>query len=269
MTTSIASMAATQYEFRAAVRLNNTAVRLLEHRRCYRQAMMTLSDAFSVVKAISSRPVDAKPSKGTLAWIEGKLRAADQRMSNPDPSSLEQTEKTFLSLQVMSDETTPLDLISTSSLQEQQLRNTDSTCSGQRVAYLIHIETVDFEMADKTDIAVESSIILYNYGVAYRCLASLSTSALYAPKVNKGAFHLLNLAHASALSCQRLQQHSDTSTQFNRILLLSLLALRNLIYLTSPLKLDHQEYTSLFDDLQRSIQALPILRCTVATARAA
>ena len=49
-----ANMSVFLCEFKAAVHLNNTGVSLLK-RRCYRQAMATLSDAIAILKAVSAR----------------------------------------------------------------------------------------------------------------------------------------------------------------------------------------------------------------------
>jgi hypothetical protein len=95
------------YDFKAAFYLNNAGVSLLE-RRCYRQALKTLSDALSIMKAASSR-LDVSstgPEAPTLQGkesstdIQGKCIAAAQRLASPDPTAGEIVQEYFRSSSV-------------------------------------------------------------------------------------------------------------------------------------------------------------------------
>jgi hypothetical protein len=209
------------YDFKAAVHLNNTGVSLLQ-RRCYRQAMNTLSDALSIMKAVSSRLEASSTEAPTLQGeefstdIQGKLRDATQRLASPRPSTVEMCKN--ISVQVLSDDSSPT-AVEPSLLEEDC--DTGSPCS--QVIYLIRMEPADFEVPSEKDMAFESSTILYNYGMAYRCLSSLSTFTPFAPKLDSRAFQMFHLAYSTLLSHHDMNQRL-MSAQFSRIILTALLS---------------------------------------------
>ena len=231
------------YEYRAVLHLNNAAVSLLR-RACYRQAMGTFSDAFACVKAITAKdqaglePIDRQ-------WIDERLAASYQRLANPQPS--QKNEGHLLDFEVLSDHESPRTVQVTGPSRNEFL------------AHLVHIDSDDFHGESCFDITVESAIILYNFGIAYRCLASLETSQPFAPSVNQGASHLLNLAYGAAMNCQRQDQFEDTSSQFNRIMLLGQLTLHHLADLSRHCPSVYNSYMNGLAEVRRCVQAAPAI----------
>jgi hypothetical protein len=131
-----------------------------------------------------------------------------------------------------------------------------STCALASITYLIRIDSTELEEAPcRGNLAVTTSIIFYNFAtIAYRCLASLaSTTMSYAKKHDSRALHLLHLAYSA--SC------SGTS-QFSRIQLVNLLALRNLVELSHQEGFDESkwvEYATRLGQLRRVICKLEAL----------
>jgi hypothetical protein len=256
------------YEFKAAVHLNNTGVSLLQ-RRCYRQAMKTLSDALSIMKAVSSRLDASSTEAPTLQGkefstdIQGKLRDAAQRLASPRPSTAEMCKN--ISVQVLSDDSSPT-AVEPSLLGEAC--DTGSPCS--QVIYLIQMEPADFEVPNEKDAAYESSTILYNYGMAYRCLSSLSTSIPFTPKLDNGAFQMFYLAYSTLLTHHGMDQRL-MSAQFSRIILTALLSLHHLVDLAHQFgrESDRHGYFIRLRDLQNSIRRLGVMDGKEQAARAA
>jgi hypothetical protein len=88
------------------------------------------------------------------------------------------------------------------------------------------------------------SIVLYNYGIAYRCLSSLSSKSL-TEQLNAEAFHMLHLAYY-ILTSRRILEHHDTTD----IRLVSLLGRLVDLSLQMGMKDVHNEYSRRLGHLQ-------------------
>jgi hypothetical protein len=207
-------MSINAYDLKAVAHLNNTAVSLLQ-RHCYYQAMMTFSDAIAIIKLLCSTECHITSQEYAIG-VQEKVREAAQRLSNPKPVTV--AKKIYL--EVLSDSESPAVFF---------LGNSHSLTN---VAYLVRMETGDFETPNKTDLLIASSIILYNQGISYRCIASLHTPDPYAETVDDAALRAFKIAHSALLSHDAFLVENDTQTQLQRILLLSLLILHHLADLT-------------------------------------
>jgi hypothetical protein len=214
------------YELRAADHLNNTGVSLLQ-RSCYRQAVLTFADAMSLIKIASSRPIEVYASYQGIApvqlreeyfnEIQIKLRKAAQRLANPIPSTVDISDE--ITIKVVSDDESP------TTFYRGCLTN---------AAHLLRVEPVESEAPSKHDLAVQSSVLLYNYGIAYRCLSSLSASVEDMKKLDHGALHLFNLSF-SALPSRSCLSGCYIEAKIPRIKLGALLVLRHLVDLSHRL----------------------------------
>jgi len=211
-----ASLTPFLYGFRAVVHLNNVGVSLLQ-RRCYRQAMLTFGDAIAIMKALSPAKASEDnsfdhapvlPAIEVSSDIEGKLKRAAQRLAKPIPSKI--PSMGALPLEVLSD--------------DEILKAEANTAK----LYLICLDTIEFEAADYSEFNFVSSVILYNHGIAYRCLGALSSSLPFVEKLDKGALHMFTLAYATANQAILMGKQSQ-------VLLIATLALRNLVQLSQHL----------------------------------
>jgi hypothetical protein len=204
-------------EFKAAVQLNNTAVSLLE-RRCYRQAVSTLCDAISIIGSTTSyRPTDRTESHDP--HVITSVRAAAQRLSNPQPCSEEHAHN--MSVHVLSDDENPA-VIEPCFLESLKIwgSNDSPGFRGNAKYHVVRMESVDLGVSTGY-VSVLSSIVLYNYSIGFLCLGSLSTSSTVREQLDRGAFQLL--AHAdSTLSSTELSDESNPCLLMNLILLLQL-----------------------------------------------
>jgi hypothetical protein len=207
-------MSINAYDLKAVAHLNNTAVSLLQ-RHCYYQAMRTFSDAVSITKLMCSTECRITSQEHAIG-VQEKVREAAQRLSNPKPVTVAKK----ISLEVLSDCESPAIFY---------LGNSHSLAN---VAYPVRIEPGDFETPSKNVLAVASSIILYNQGISYMCIASLHRPGQYSQTLDQTALRTFKIAHSALLSHDAFLVDNDTQTQFCRFLLLSLLLLQHLTELT-------------------------------------
>lgn len=196
----------TTYCYQAATHLNNTAVSLLLN-QCFEQAARTLSDAVQLIKLSSSATQQQNETLGS--WVQDKLQKASQRLSNPNPSK----SISSISFQVISDDESPKAL-----------------CTSADAACLVHMEPFMFEEnPTEEDLSIPASIIFYNHGIAYRCLAASADSCRQqrAREIQKGAFQMFKLAMEIA-SRHACRVHT-------------LLTLQNLVDLSHRLDLESKE----------------------------
>jgi hypothetical protein len=212
-------MATSIYELKAAAHLNNIAVSLFLS-RSYLKGMITLSDAVSIISDASSRQAQTQagsqaqtaqvlPGNDNFAAIQERLRTAAERLSNPEPFQGQQD----TNIAVLAHGERP-------------------TCVLANVTYLILIDVTDFDEATyENDLAVTTSIIFYNYAIAYRCLSSLSTASM--PNAKEHDSRALRLLHLSEAASRK-----SCTSPFNRSHLVNLLALHNLVQLSHQLGFD-------------------------------
>jgi hypothetical protein len=210
-------MPGNRYDFKAVAHLNNTGVCLIQ-RQCYHQAIETFNDAISIVKVMLCSRLTDLTSRGHAVDVQDKLRKAAMRLSTSKPSTVEFVKN--ISVEVLSDDESPTHFYCG--------KNSHSLTNG---VYLVRIEPDYFDIPSKNALAIHSSTILYNYGMAYKCLSSLSTCIPRARKYNAGALHVFKTAHSALLSLD-YSGEDNRRTPFHPFLLLNLLVLHHLVELT-------------------------------------
>jgi hypothetical protein len=234
-------MSINAYHLKAVAHLNNIGVSLLQ-RHCYYQAMRTFSDAVSITKLMCSTECRITSEQEHAIGVQDKVREASQRFSNPKPLTV--AKKIFL--EVLSDSESPAVFY---------LGNSHSLAN---IAYPVRMELGDFETPSKNDLAVASSVILYNQGLAYRCIASLHRPDQCAETLDKAALRAFKIAHSALLSHDAFLVENDTQTQFHRFLLLSLLMLHHLTELThrQGSECEHNYCSNCLDRIRHEIMKL-------------
>jgi hypothetical protein len=162
-------------DHRAAIALNNMGVSLLE-RRAYRQGMETLSDAIFVMQrvlqppSISSQGSDRTPN--STSYAEAKMHRASKRMANPQPIP-----------SAMS-----IDVVSHCANFSHRSYSVSLLHGGSSSP--LRIEATDLVSPVDRDNDLESSIVLYNFGLAHLCMAKFATT----PRtLQEGALKLFNM----------------------------------------------------------------------------
>jgi hypothetical protein len=191
----------------AFVHLNNSAVSLL-HRGCFLQAMETFGDAMEVMKTVcpSSDLLALFHSSGPMAFdnislendnkIQEKLHRAELRLSRL-ASFPPSTGENGLITVVISKNESPI-FIERSSMFSKKNKG------AREIVYLVRIESVDSAtISDDDDVLpLEAVILVYNCGIAYRCvLSSLTTSVpFFGEQLNVVALGLFQYSHARLCS---------------------------------------------------------------------
>jgi hypothetical protein len=164
-------------DHRAAIALNNMGVSLLE-RRAYRQGMETLKDAILVMKrvlvrspSISSQGFGNTPNSTSDA--DTKVHRASKRMVNPEP----------IPSAVSVDDVSHCATFSHRSYLGSVLHGGSSS----PLRSPLRIEVTDLVSLEDRDPFLESSIILFNFGLAHLCMAKLDNSIM---RFNFGLAHL-------------------------------------------------------------------------------
>jgi hypothetical protein len=170
-------------DHRAAIALNNMGVSLLE-RRAYRQGLETLKDAIFVMKrvlrpaSISSQGLCKTPN--STSYAEAKVHRASKRMANPQPIS------SAISIDVLSQCAT----FSHRSCPSDSVLHAGGPSSP--LSSPLRIEATDLISLEDRDSDLESSIMLYNFGLAHLCMAKLVKTPI---KLQEGALKLFNMAY--------------------------------------------------------------------------
>jgi hypothetical protein len=171
-------------DHRAAIALNNMGVSLLE-RRAYREGMETLKDAIFIMKRvlrplpISSQGINKTPKSTNDA--DAKVERASKRMANLHPTP------SVVSIDVIS-------RCSTFSHRSDSGSVLHHGSSSSPLRYPLRIEATDFVSLGEEgrDSDLESSIMLYNFGLAHLCMAKLAKTPI---KLLEGALALFNMAY--------------------------------------------------------------------------
>jgi hypothetical protein len=201
-------------DHRAAIALNNMGVSLLE-RRAYRQGMETLKDAIFVMKlvlrppTISSQGLYKTPKSTSCA--KAKVHRASKRMANPQPVS------SAISIDVVSQSAT----FSHRSCQSGSVLHGGSSSP-------LRIEATDLVSLEERDSDLESSIMLYNFGLAHLCMAKLSKTPM---KLQEVALKLFKMAYCILASLYDQEEHGSRED----IVLLAAVTLNNIVTLLSQM----------------------------------
>jgi hypothetical protein len=223
-------------DHRAAIALNNMGVSLLEQ-RAYRQGMETLKDAIFVMKRVF-RPQSRNSTLGaTLDSTRGtdvKIHRAVQRMANPQPVP----------------SAVIVDVISHgASSHSSPLGSILRESSSSSFTVPIRIEATDLDFPEDRDPDLESSIMLYNFGLAHLCMAKLAKTPM---KLREGALKLFNMAYSIVSNKNALSRFSDD--EMRRVsetrLLLALAVLNNVVKVLTEMG-KHTEANNSFQRLVR------------------
>jgi len=170
-----------QQTFTTAIALNNAGVSLLR-RHCYRQANDAFNDALKVMRDLST-PCQARQHSSDL--LNSMLQKAysdvfeSQRYSQTDDATF----------RIVTEE-----------------ESTDVIVAGmQQPSYMafstiflirIELEGKSIQECQSEDLDVQSAIILYNYGVVYKCLASTEPRTELAIQPLRRASKLFSLSYS-------------------------------------------------------------------------
>jgi hypothetical protein len=171
-------------DHRAAIALNNMGVSLLE-RRAYRQGMETLKDAIFVMKRVLRPPSISSQglcqTSNSTSYAEEKMHRASKRMANPQPIS----------------SAIIVDVVSRSATFSHRSCSSDSVLHGgsssSTLSSPLRIEATDLISLEDRDADLESSIMLYNFGLAHLCMAKLVKAPI---KLQEGALKLFYMAYS-------------------------------------------------------------------------
>jgi len=247
-------------EHRTAISLNNTGVALLE-RGCIKQSFQTLADSVAVMTAAFQNGGQSMTTN--YEAHQGMLHLAAQRQARlePEPFVVRPYD-----IQVLSDYQS-LDALSAlfyayvtappslsyplSSFYKDNINNNH--------AVLLRIEGLDNDSSIENGYELESAIILYNYGIAYRCMAYLTQDICSRYEINVGAMKLLHLSYSIvSANCESHAATDLEECELRRIVLLSTLVLQNLVLLSTELGLQEygQEYHNRLGVLLQSAQQM-------------
>jgi hypothetical protein len=161
---------------KAAIALNNAAVSLLA-RGLYQDAAVTLEDA---VVLMGSAVVQAESPQATFASVTGQeIKGALDRVSLRTALYNDSAAAAHSRLDSPGMYRPKLQVIS-SQLNPTRVYETLTSCTDAasvKVSFPITIEPIEFERCTVDEMNFESGIILYNYGIAYDCLASACLEA--------------------------------------------------------------------------------------------
>jgi len=212
--------------FKAAVHLNNAGVSLMR-RGCFCQAMTTFTEAIAVAKLCScSKHIKIGLLAHPPIWLAQNdpidvkkiLDGAYHQLSHSNMSLLSDIE-----LEVISDDEDP------AWIQSWCLTEATPTfvklCAGN---FVINTGHLDSEVPNEQGMAIESSIISYNYGMAYLCLFLLQTSNAFIEEHYIRVFKLFHLAFLT-LTSEHLRKEELQPHQMNHVLIIGLLVFCSLI----------------------------------------
>jgi len=237
---------------RAIVSLNNAGVSLLRS-SCIRQAIETFAEALTVAHhACRTKQIGNDTfASPTLLFTEHSsvdiniiLEKAYQRLSQPKPSTMGN-----MDLEVISDDESP------AWIHARCFENTTESCMKTREGnFVIQTGHLGFEVDSEEEMAIECSIICYNYGIAYLCIANLPISRTFADKLYMGALKMFQLAFAT-LTSHHLTKEKLQSHEMYRVLITGLCVLRNLILLCTTMGMtkEKEEYLQYLGHLKQSI----------------
>ena len=232
------NMCKPSYDLRVSTHLNNIGVLLLQ-KGAYQQAAKTLREALAVLKA------GAAPQQISSAAIcQTFIQNAARRLSNP---------RTFLShgcqpikLSVLSD----MDDCPT-----RFLRTRNTSC-------VVRMESFEFEEPTENDLRMAASILFLNSGIAYKCLSSASCfQHSFREAWARQAMKLFRLAHAALANWQ--VDPKVVTTEFQRRLLIQLLALQQLVELSQQLGTEEgnsQDLASRLDSLRVKVSRMAAMK---------
>jgi hypothetical protein len=173
-----------QREHTVAIALNNVGVSLLE-RGSYHESMEAFRDAVSVMNEISATSHQQKISRKrpiSSSALDAKLRKANYSLSVCDP--VQDSNMTFCVLTEEESES-----VIGVALQDE------TTFFDYTTTFLIRIEKSMLN-CENTNVDLQSSIMLQNFGSVFKCLAFTAPSAACAKQYCKDSFKLFQLSYS-------------------------------------------------------------------------
>jgi len=156
------------FKLKAAIHLNNTGVTLASS-HLFESATKCYSDATAVMKATCLSPPSMNRKSAsdfydidrvTIQDIEERLQACARLLCEAKPQLFSGNVTHNVTIKIVSDMESPA----------------QAALSEAAVYRMIHVEPVNFDDFFESDMAVESSIILYNYAVCFLCIASQASN---------------------------------------------------------------------------------------------
>jgi hypothetical protein len=218
-------------KYNVAIALNNTAISLMK-RQHYRSALAALGSAFTLIRCTSSTSHDADSKLCTVEDIHSPLQTASLCLAKASAVS-----------------SSPCTDVMSSGIELKVLEDTNRFKLLEQVLYMSATGTSVFVLridpVDELDANVHLDFltILYNFGVAHRCYSlskqrSNSNHAQHAKRYTKSAFQLLKGAYdvmSRGLSVIDETIDEEDDMTWSRTMLISTLALQNLMYLSYQL----------------------------------
>jgi hypothetical protein len=215
---------------RAAISLNNCGVTLLS-RHLWCEAIETFKDAIRLMKSVANE-------QGGTVVSEQEMHSALHRAWQGTALAFSKSVKVVECpiLKVISSHTDP------------------ATFSPEDTKFLVTIDPIDVEDWDSDGTVIESSIILYNFGLAHSCLGSVSGCCLANAKLQDNFYGILQLTHTLAFNLVR--KALCQSRLCTPIMLINKLVLVNLMQISGHIDPDaSEEYYGSLHELLVLIQA--------------
>jgi hypothetical protein len=211
---------------KAAIALNNNAVTLLV-RGCHHEALATFKDSMKLIKSASRDRTDPV-SHSTAEDIRLALHQARKRTTRCKNTTGPNASTNGLMLQVVSSQCNTASIYAALSSSRGDTLN---------VAYPLTIDPIDFEDSDDDDIDFQSCVILFNYGIAYNCLAVTSDDSVKTLLQEK-SYHMFYMTSVVLSKLYQNVQADALTYAASRLLLLKTFLTHSLIQ--ASIKLDSQ-----------------------------
>jgi len=180
--------------------LNNTGVSLME-KGCYRQAMMTLNDAVSIMKNLTQSLESGGPNLEASDFLP-LVRAAEQRLMHPTPVSHYSMNNLVHVISEFDDFAAVFGSV------EALTKKTLLRQQGMEATPAIYLIKLDGEYCYS---AFTSAVIMYNYGMAYHQLSKLDSSLPYCVNLIQAACNMFQLAFLSLQGGEEIRLSTSRS----------------------------------------------------------
>lgn len=216
-------MSSAGFIYLATEYLNNQALELLK-KRCFRQALEIFADGLEEIKVLANNRVGDHMQTTALSFHTDctiqKLDKAASRVSSVASVISEDLKSDPFTLTVIANmESLPISLLT----DEQEVEST---------LYLIQVHSDSIgEYPNDVELALRSSILMYNYGITYRCMrmSPCSHAQDMNERLDRKAFQLFEAVRCALRVCGRDHHESGLDFPFHSItLLLNLLLLPHL-----------------------------------------
>jgi len=257
-----------ELHFNTAVELNDIAISLIEQ-GCYRPAMETLRDAALIMKnrcclqqtqhgiseVNTTLPLQVEPD---LGFLQSKLQNAARRLWISQQTLETNRKKNRICVHVISEDERPSTVARFCA--NNRVANGYDGGGGLDQAFILirlcHLDDMNEILNTTSEVASKTTVIMYNYGIATRCLAtSMTTTHFQRQKLEVRAYSTLKIIFANTMNGQ---DGICLDVKFNRALVVMFLMLHHLIDLSHKLGNDFhlQQYLMCLHKLQHWISVL-------------